>query len=162
MSLREDLRQQDPIRESLAHFSKEELADMMSHLVKTYVIDGVAPQKPDVGKVHVPRHLRELSFAALIEALKFHLDLPELEKLNVVNGEVFVKLGEREYSLEGRGPTSAPSAPQPAAAAPAPPRPTTGPAAAVPALEPPRTAPARPREDAANEVSDRFRMLELD
>ena len=159
MSIREELRHQDRIHEALQGYSKEELIDILAHLVKAYVIDGIAPVKPDVGKIHVPKHLRELSFPVLLETLKFHLDLPELEKLNVVNGQVYVKLGEREFALDGpppgRSELSAPRQAEPAA--PPPPiadGPRATPAAAPPAAEKKPAGPA--------EVSDRFRMLELD
>ena len=162
MSITEELRQQTRIVDALQGYSKEELIQMLAHMMKTYVIDGVAPSKPDVGRVHVPQHLRGLSFPDLIETLKFHLDVPELEKISVTNGQVFVTLGENEYALDGTGPRAAPPR---GAAAPA--APSASPSAAPPLLDPdpPPSARPQPRPSAARKpapASDRFRMLELD
>ena len=174
MSIRDSLNQQDRIEAALGDCSKEELIRICANLMKTYVLDGITPNKPDVGKVHVPTHLRDLSFPVLIETLKFHLDLPDLEKLVVADGQVFVKLGEREYPLDGPAPASTPPvrpaaspsqagpsqagptqpAPRPAAPAAAQPRP------AAPAATPPRTERAQP--SSPKPADDRFRMLELD
>ena len=170
VDLREDLRQQDAIEASLQGYSRTELAGMMALLLKTYVIDGTTPAKPNVGRVHVPHTLRSLNFAHLIETLKFHLDLPDLDKFNVVDGQVYVKLGEREYSLDGPAPTAAPRA------APAAPTPAASPRSGQPAAPAPSGAPLRPsrsplaaeldeparKPQAPPAVDDRFRMLELD
>jgi hypothetical protein len=162
MSIQEELRQQTQIAEALQTYSKEELVDMLAHLMKAYVIDGVAPVKVEVGKVHVPQHLRGLSFPDLMETLKFHLDLPELERISVTNGQVFVKLGEQEYAFDGTGPTTSRRATEP---------PPLSPPAARPSIDlddapsSPRQAPT-PAPPAASKrpsgSSDRFRMLELD
>lgn len=163
VDLREDLRQQDRIAEALQAHSKEELVDMMSQLIKTYVIDGTQPIKPEVGKVHVPQTLRGLDFPSLVETLKFHLDIPDLEKFNVVDGEVYVKLGEREYALSGPAPLpqlrqTAPVAPPPTAAAPPAVDLPPAPASPMSGDPPPRKRP----QAGPTPADDRFRMLELD
>jgi hypothetical protein len=165
MSTLDALRQQESIQESLQSQSKETLVEMVSHLLKTYVLDPRStPLKVDVGKVHVPHTLRSLDFPALIETLKFHLDIPDLDKLNVVDGRVYVQLGSGEYALDGPAPprTAPASAPAPAAPA-ASPAPAETPAPAAPAERavPPR-ADAEPRPAGPAQVDDRFRMLELD
>ena len=163
MSIQEELRQQTQIAEALQTYSKEELIDILAHLMKAYVIDGIAPVKVDVGKVHVPQHLRGLSFPDLMETLKFHLDLPELERISVTNGQVFVKLGEQEYALDGTGPTSSRRATEPPPLSP-PITPSAidlddGPAPSQRQQPTPPASAARKRPSAS---SDRFRMLELD
>ncbi len=136
--LRNDLRQQERIQEALSQYRAGELADMMAQICKAYVIDGVTPMKPDVGRVHVPQTLRGLDFASLIETLKFHLDLPDLEKRNVVDGVVFVKLGSSEYPLDDSA-----AAPPVRAAATPPARPTP-PAAPADTPAAPAPTPAAP------------------
>ena len=189
MAVEDTVGQQTAIELALDAYNKGELIRMLSNLMKTYVIDGTTPLKPDVGRVHVPSHLRELDFSSLIEALKFHLDLPDLEKFNVVDGQVYVTLGDREYALHGPAPSSrqsAPSAPPtpsaPAAATPPPQnstppsrpatsntRPNRGggvfgggssaPAENIP-MAPPTPEPKK--KETPTEADDRFRMLELD
>ena len=178
------LNQQARISAALQGVPSAELSEMMAHLMKAYVLDGTTPLRPEAGKVIVPSHLRDLDFAGLIDALKLHLDLPELDKLTVTDGLVSVNLGGSEYAIDGRT-SAAPSststvspstpapapAPAPTRAAPSPgpgspfgggtsPAPAAQPSAppAEPAAPPP--APAKPEEPGA--VSNRFRMLELD
>ncbi len=162
VDIREDLRQQTQIEEALQHHSKNELIEMMSNLLKTYVIDGVRPHKPDVGRVHIPQTLRGLDFVSLIETLKFHLDLPDLEKFNIVDGQVYVKLGNSEYALDGPAPAR-PAPPPPVSAAP-PSRPAAQSPAPTPSAPPPAAAPPTPapKPAAPAPIDDRFRMLELD
>jgi hypothetical protein len=172
-NLQAALRHQDAIQAALATRSQEELVQIAADLVKTYVIDGVTAQKVDVGRVHVPQQLRGLPFAALIEVLKFHLDLKELELFTVTNGQVFVKLGNREFALDGSSgpppvsasasaPTPAAPAPRAAPAASPPPAPAARPAGIVESTPRIRTEVQRPFEGGAQESDERFRMLELD
>ncbi len=176
-NLQAALRHQDAIQAALATRSQEELVQIAADLVKTYVIDGITAQKVDVGRVHVPQQLRGLPFAALIDVLKFHLDLKELELFTVTNGQVFVKLGNREFALDGSsGPppvTASAPAPTPAASLPraAPvsgpgasgaPAPAARPAGVVESTPRVRTEVQRPFEGGAQESDERFRMLELD
>ncbi|MBT9557989.1 MAG: hypothetical protein IV100_18275 [Myxococcales bacterium] len=174
-NLQAALRHQDAIQAALATRSQEELVQIAADLVKTYVIDGVTAQKVDVGRVHVPQQIRGLSFAALIEVLKFHLDLKELELFTVSNGQVFVKLGNREFALDGSSGPSPVTAPAPPPAAPTPraapasgsaasppPAPAARPAGIVESSPRVRTEVQRPFEGGAQESDERFRMLELD
>ena len=124
MSIEDTMKHQTAIEAALDGYSKGELIRMLSNLMKTYVLDGTAPLKPDVGRVHVPTHLRELDFPSLMETLKFHLNLPDLEKFNIIDGQVYVALGDREYALDGvaspvrnTSATSAPAASAPATSA---------------------------------------------
>ena len=190
--LRAALRHQDTISTALASRSHEELVALAADLMRTYVIDGTGTQKPDVGRVHVPQSLRGLPFDALIETLKFHLDLRELEQFSVSDGKVFVKLGDREFSLDGAPPprpsqpaavgadSAGPRAARPSGGAfgggsgesrPAPAGPFGGGssdsrpaprAGGNPVEQPPTVREAPPRPEAPREADDRFRMLELD
>ena len=136
-------------------YTKRELADMLAHVVKTYVVDGTTAQKPELGLMDLPRHLRDLSFTQLIAHLKMHLDLPELNLFTVSGGEVLVKLGGRDFSVSNPY-ASPPPAPAPPDAEPA----RSGRADAP---QPPAGAePERPKTDQPVQISERFKMLELD
>ena len=185
MAVEDTVGQQTAIEIALDAYTKGELIRMLSNVLKTYVIDGVTPLKPDVGRVHVPTHLRELDFTSLVETLKFHLDLPDLEKFNVVDGQVYVTLGDHEYALHGPAPSGrqvSHSAAQPVAQ-PSPPEPSPRPTPPASGESRPKrgggvfgggsSAPAenipmapQPKEpkkkDTPTEADDRFRMLELD
>ncbi len=178
------LNQQARISAALQGVPNAELSEMMAHLMKAYVLDGTTPLRPEAGKVIVPTHLRDLDFAGLVDALKLHLDLPELDKLTVTDGLVSVNLGGSEYAIDGRSSavptgtsTASPPAPAPApapASARAAPSPGPGspfgggtspaavppPSAAPP--EPAAVPPAPEKPEEPGTVSNRFRMLELD
>ncbi len=184
MAVEDSMKHQVSIEMALDAYSKGELVRMLSNLMKAYVIDGTSPLKPDVGRVHVPTHLRELDFPSLIETLKFHLNLSDLEKFNVIDGQVYVTLGDREYALHGPVATTNNTST-------APPAPTDPTSAAVPSPSPTATPSPRPRQNRGGgvfgggspapqenlplmpetkeasdapptEADDRFRMLELD
>ena len=185
MAVEDTVGQQTAMELALDAYTKGELIRMLSNVLKAYVIDGVTPLKPDVGRVHVPTHLRELDFSSLIETLKFHLDLPDLERFNVIDGQVYVMLGDREYALHGPAPTGRPTpqnqpqpvaqqsipepSPTPATTASAESRPrrgggvfgggSSGPAENIPMAPKPKEP---QKQDTPTEADDRFRMLELD
>ena len=187
MAVEDTMKHQIAIEAALESHSKGELVRMLSNIMKTYVIDGTTPLKPDVGRIHVPSHLRELDFPSLIEALKFHLDLSDLDKFQVMDGQVYVTLGDREYALHGPAPTqrhptsttataatqpNAPPAanPTPKAASPTPPRSRPnkgggvfGGGSSAPQADIPMTPePTEEKKKSPTEADDRFRMLELD
>lgn len=90
-------RDDDTLREGLDRYVKEELIDLVLHLVRAYVVEGTQPFKPDTAMVNIPRTLRELDFPGLVTELKRQLGLPELELLSVRDNQVYVKLGGREF-----------------------------------------------------------------
>jgi hypothetical protein len=144
------------LRASFEPYTKRELADMLAHVVKTYVIDGTTPQKPELGIVDFPRHLRDLSFIQLVAHLKMHLDLPELNLFTVQGGEVLVKIGGRDYSLSNPYASPPPPVPQPAE----PGRPAGRGEPSAPQTPAQPAADQKPTEPV--EISDRFKLLELD
>ena len=159
------------MHESLSSFSKEELIDILTHLVRTYVIEGIGPLKPELTVVDFPRHLRDLGFAQLIEQLKLHVDIPELNHFTIVGNEVFVEIQGENYSITGqtqrpltRRESGESSGEDPFAT------PTPVPEAPSQAAEP-QSQPGQSTKDKAKsqktepedgEISDRFKMLELD
>lgn len=164
----------EALASSLAPYSKAELQDMLAHVIKTYVIDGITPNKVELGPIDFPKHLRELAFPQLVAQLKIHLDLPELNLFTVTAGEVLVNLGGRDFSLTNpRGGAPRPSEAAPAAGG------SAGGGTGGGGRDPfdggaprgrgestergaERDEKARPEEPKEVEISDRFRMLELD
>jgi len=159
------------MHESLSGFSKEELIDILTHLVRTYVIEGISPLKPELSVVDFPRHIRDLSFAQLIQQLKLHVDIPELNHFTIVGNEVFVEVAGENYSITGQ--TQRPLTPR-ESGAPAgedpfatPTPPPEAPSQAAEKQPPSGQSPkdksqTKKSEPEDGEISDRFKMLELD
>jgi hypothetical protein len=164
-------RDDDTLREGLAGYGKDELIDLVLHLVRAYVVEGTQPFKPEAAMVNIPRTLRELDFPGLVTELKRQLGLPELELLAVRDNQVYVKLGGRDFvvspnalvdvlpSREERSqarPERAQAEPAERPARDDPPARDERPA------EPPRKeAPQRAPADTGAKA-DRFKMLDLD
>lgn len=123
MSDRNDLRRQTrEIHEALSRFEREQLVDILTHVFRTYVMEGasLAPPPPAA----LGDELAGLSFAQVIERLQLKLDLPELQLFEVQGNRVSVKIDGRPQPLEtptSRAEAPARNAPPPAAAPPAPP-----------------------------------------
>lgn len=95
------------LRAALDRYSKEELVELMEHLLRIYVLD--EPLKLD-GCVSKPESIKDLtgcSFAQLISLLQTSLEIDELEKFRVTPFTVYVKIGEAEFDLNGPTPTLA-------------------------------------------------------
>jgi hypothetical protein len=159
-------RDDDALREGLGRYAKEELVELVLHLVRAYVVEGIQPFKPDTAMVNVPRTLRELDFPGLVTELKRQLGLPELELLTVRDNQVYVKLGGRDFVVSPNALVDVMPAREERAATferPAP----DGSAEPAPRIderpaEPTRTQgpPKTPADTGAR--SDRFKMLDLD
>ncbi len=150
MPERPDLRKiASDIKEALASYPREALADILTYVFQAYVVEG-APT------VHAPpperlQDLEGLSFAEVMQTLQLRLELPELSLFEVSAGRVSVRLGGELHPLVlgadarraaaaplpsaqvAAAPVAAPAAPTPAPAATAAPR-----AAAAAAAEAPR------------------------
>lgn len=123
MSDRHDLRRQTrEIHEALSRFERDQLVDILTHVFRTYVMEGAALAPPPPAAIG--DELAGLSFAQVIERLQLRLDLPELQLFDVQGGRVSVRLDGRLQPLEiptGRPEAPARSAAPPPAAAPPPP-----------------------------------------
>lgn len=115
MSDRHDLRRQTrEIHDALNRFDREQLVDILTHIFRTYVMEGAtlaSPQAPALGD-----ELAGLSFAQLLERLQLRLDLPELQLFEVQGGRVSVRIDGRLTPLEVPAARSEPPAPAPARA----------------------------------------------
>lgn len=93
-----DLRRQTrEIKEALSRFEHEHLVDILTHVFRQYVIDGVAPPPASLSGQD---ELSGLSFPQLIERLQLRLDLPELRLFEVQAGRVMVRVEGRLVPVE--------------------------------------------------------------
>lgn len=96
---RHDLRRQTrEIRDSLSRYDREQLVDILTHVFRTYVLEGAA-----MASAAVPTSTDELaglSFAQVIERLQLRLELPELQLFEVSAGRVSVRIDGRPTPLE--------------------------------------------------------------
>ena len=177
----------EQMAEALEQYSKEELRDLLTHIVKTYVVEGTLPLKPEVGMVSGDERLAKLTFPQLVLHLQMRLDHREWSLFSVSGEDVWVTSGGQRINLTGR-PSSVPQAsavppdqvaqptaplpPQPQPPIPAaPPMPTAQPTAPEPAADPLALEGEDARQAAQAdldpfepdvEASERFGMLEID
>ncbi len=92
MPSRPDLREiSTNVREAFADADKETLLDVLTFVLKEYVVEGPPPML--IHQAETLSDLQNLSFAQLISALQTRFDHPELAML-VVDGEtVGVRIG---------------------------------------------------------------------
>ena len=129
----------EDIARALRGLDRDRLLELVSELVKIYVIEGSAPWAVAEPGADPFDGGRPPSFARLMTDLKARLALPELECFRVEGDRVSVTVGDQTLIL-GRT---------------APPRPPTGPLPRQPSPRPPdERRPAPPGE--------RSRLLEVD
>jgi hypothetical protein len=135
MSDRHDLRRQTrEIHEALSRFDREQLADILTHIFRLYVMEGAALAPPPPASLN--DELQGGSFAQLIERLQLRLDLPELQLFEVQGSRVSVRVDGRLVPLES--PTTraeAPALARPAAPQSSPAATSTPPPPASPGIE---------------------------
>lgn len=94
----------EKMKNALQRYTKEELVDLMQHIIKIYVLD--QPVKSNQ-KLHTPQTLNDfagLSLQQVIMLLQENLDLEELGKFRVTPTTVFVSIGDMEFDLYGPTP----------------------------------------------------------
>ena len=109
MPTRPDLRDiTTGVKDALADSDRDALLEMLTFLIKEYVVDGPPPML--VHQTENIADLGRLSVAQLITALQTRLEVPELA-LFVVDGEqVSVRVGGAMHALTGRGAAAAAAA----------------------------------------------------
>jgi len=142
MPTRPDLRDiATNVREAFADMDRDALLDILTFVVKEYVVEGPPPML-----VHQAETLADLkgpTFAQLVSALQTRFDHPELAMFVVDGDQVSVRVGGVvQPLLPSRTPLAEPPAPP---AAPA----------AAPATDKPEPA-------GGDDASARFSLLELD
>lgn len=96
------------LRQALDQYSREELADLLCHIMRTYVIEAGAPLELDTGPEPGLSELRSLSFAQLVLRLQMSLPQEELRRLEVSGSRVWVRDGQREIPLTQEEPEPEP------------------------------------------------------
>lgn len=99
--------QHQEIRAALERYSKEELIDLMEHLLRIYVLNEPVKLDSAVSKPETMRDLSGYTFSQLLVQLQNSLDLDELGKFRVTPYTVYVSIGEAEFDLNGPTPTLA-------------------------------------------------------
>ncbi len=89
------------MRSALDQYSREELADLLVHLTRAYVVEGNAPVSLDTSHGGGLDDLRDLSFPQLILHLQMNLPHEELRRFQVSGGRVWVEHQGREVALAG-------------------------------------------------------------
>lgn len=104
----------EQMREAMEQYSREELMDLLSHIVRVYVVEGGSGA--GVSMESAPQglsQLRELSFAQLVLHLQMNLPHEELRRLHVSGSRVWVSSSEgRELDLTEEAPLEAPPDPE--------------------------------------------------
>ena len=115
MPTRPDLRDiTTGVRDALADCDREALLDMLTFVIKEYVVDGPPPML--MHQTESVSDLASLSFAQLITSLQTRLELPELALFAVDGEQVSVRVGGVMQPLHaGRGATPAADLPRPSA-----------------------------------------------
>jgi hypothetical protein len=101
----------DDLARSLRDVGADELVELLSDLIKIYVIEGTSALDIEPSLVPPSDSRERVSFARLITDLKARLSVPELEHFRVEGDRVLITIGDQTFPLDG-----APRRPRPAAA----------------------------------------------
>lgn len=100
MPTRPDLRDiTTGVKDALADSDRDALLEMLTFLIKEYVVDGPPPML--VHQTENVADLGRLSFAQLISTLQTRLDIPELSLFTVDGEQVSVRVGGAMHALTG-------------------------------------------------------------
>lgn len=99
------------MRAALERYSREEIIDLMTHILRVYVLEETSPFTPDVQQPKAVEELSRLTFPQLLLHLQMSLQHDELSLFRVSGNSIFVSLGEHEFMLGGPGPELAPTPP---------------------------------------------------
>lgn len=102
------------MRSALERYTKEELIDLMTHLVRVYVLEATPPLAPETERPRATEELAALTFPQLLLHLQMRLDHEELGRFRVSGDDVYVTLGAQEFHIDE---SPAPAAPTPASEA---------------------------------------------
>lgn len=99
--------QHQEIKAALERYTKEELVDLMEHLLRIYVLNEPVKLDSEVSKPECLKDLSGLSFAQLMTQLQNSLEIEELGRFRVTPYTVYVSIGDAEFDLNGPTPTLA-------------------------------------------------------
>ena len=101
--------QHQEIKAALERYSKEELVDLMEHLLRIYVLNEPVKLDSSVSKPESIREFAGYSFPQVLTWLQNNLEMEELDKFRVTPYTVMVSIGEAEFDLNGPTPVAASS-----------------------------------------------------
>lgn len=99
--------QHQEIKAALERYTKEELVELMEHLLRIYVLNEPVKLDSSVSKPETIRDFSNCSFSQLLSYLQTNLEMEELGKFRLTPYTVFVSIGEAEFDLNGPTPTLA-------------------------------------------------------
>lgn len=94
-------RVREDIARSLRTVAKDELVELLSDLIKIYVIEGTAALDVESSLAQSIDPRERVGFARLIADLKARLDLPELDYFRVEGDRVLITIGDQTFALDG-------------------------------------------------------------
>lgn len=97
--------QHKEIKAALERYTKEELIDLMEHLLRIYVLGESVQLDTAVHKPECIKDLAGYSFPQIMAYLQSNLELDELGKFRITPYTVYVSIGEAEFDLNGPTPT---------------------------------------------------------
>lgn len=99
--------QHEEIKAALQRYSKEELVDLMEHLLKIYVLKEPVKLESHVSRPENIREFSGMTFSQLIVYLQNNLEMEELGHFRVTPYTIYVSIGDSEFDLNGPTPTLA-------------------------------------------------------
>ncbi len=99
--------QHQEIKAALERYTKEELVDLMEHLLRIYVLNEPVKLDSAVSKPESVREFSGYSFSQLLSYLQQNLEMDELGKFRITPYTVYVSIGDAEFDLNGPTPTLA-------------------------------------------------------
>jgi len=89
------------IAKTLHAVDKNDLVELLSDLIKIYVIEGTTALEIEPSVVESMGARERVGFARLIADLKTKLDLPELDYFRVEGDRVLITIGDQTFPLDG-------------------------------------------------------------
>jgi hypothetical protein len=129
------------LRSALERYSREELVDLMTHLLRVYVLEQAPVIAPELEKPQLSDELEKFTFPQLLIHLQMSLELAELSRFRVAEGKVFVTVGDNEFQLDGPSPILPPEPAEVLMSEPPPPPPSSGQVVDSMPSEPPKLGP---------------------
>lgn len=106
-------RMTDQMREAMEQYSREELMDLLTHIVRVYVVEGGGAGVSVESAPQGLSELRGLSFSQLVLHLQMNLPHEELRRLHVSGSRVWMSSSDgRELDLTEEAPLEAPPDPE--------------------------------------------------
>jgi len=94
-------RVREDLARSLRDLDPDQLVELLSDLIKIYVIEGTSALDIEPSLVPPGDSRERVSFARLITDLKARLNVPELDHFRVEGDRVLITIGDQTFPLDG-------------------------------------------------------------